>query len=351
MNRSSHSAPKELSIHLAASVLLISATFAWSNHLPETLFLSGLLVLLPVATHLSRYSQSKSPDQTIERLRKKLHKTLWLCSVAAGVSTFPERGPLSGAIAACWLVWTLAAALVSATQFLKTGPRSLRRFATVITTGYLSVSAAWFTCWRVGFNPLDFPGGITLLTSVHFLYAGFLLPTVALGILPDRLNRRQQFMMFGMLTMMPVVAVGITCSPTIELAEVFLAVAVIVTLCVEQLKLAAAQNTPALARDLLSIAAVSGLSAVSLAAYYGLSEFTGNTWILIPTMIRWHGILNSVGLIGCTLGAWAAITYRPARSALQSATEEVRDRPLTDSSPSNFLAYRESYASKDSRSR
>lgn len=339
---------------LIGGFVLVASMFH-NGLLPESILLGGLLIWLPLSRHLSSLARPERDPHTtsqvsISRVEYWLRVAFWPCVLAAAGSTFLPRGSISGAIASCWFAWAVASAGSAIRRFIKT-PRSLSTFAATVSSGYLVVSAAWFTCWRSRINPLDFPDGITLLTGVHFLYAGYLLPTIAIGLFPASLAHRHRMMLIGMMLIMPIIAVGITCSPTIEIVGVLLAMLVVLLFCSELVMMAAGSARPRTARVLLAVAAVSGVFAVGLAVYYGFSEYTGNTWILIPTMIRWHGVLNSVGLIGGSLLAWAVLDFSEARSVLPSATATEPARLSPDLLPNNSELYRESCASTDSQNR
>lgn len=346
----SHTARRTTGL-LLIGVAVVTATAVHSFNLPETIVLGGLLVWLPLARYLASHSFVRSEQHAHSSPSTLLDMTFWPCVVTAAASTFFPRGSLSGAITVFWTLWTVAATSVSILRYVNSPSRSLPQFVTTVSSGYLTVSAIWFTCWRSLINPLDFPDGITLLTSVHFLYAGFLLPVISTGLLPDALAIRHRLMLSGMILMMPVIAVGITCSPTVEIVGVILAMLVVVMLCGELVIISTRSDRPVVARVLLKLAVVCGVLAVGLAVYYGFSEYTGNTWILIPTMIRWHGLLNSLGLIGGTLTAWALSTFNEAQSELPSAIAAVPSRLWQDSSLNNSERYRESYASTDNQNR
>ncbi|MDA1166574.1 MAG: YndJ family transporter [Planctomycetota bacterium] len=299
-----------------AGVAVLVATSVHSFLLPEMIFLGGLLIWLPLALHLSAKDRFRSVRHAPSLVDEILRTAFWPCVAAAAASTFVPRGSISGMIAAGWCGWTTTAAVVSMTRLVRTSTRSLTQVMETVSSNYLVVSSIWFACWRSRVNPLDFPDGITLLTSVHFLYAGSLLPTVSIGLLPDSLAIRHRGMLLGMAVLMPVVAVGITSSPTVEIIGVLLAVLVVLLFCAELVVMSNSRQRSRTSRLLLALASASGVFAIGLAAYYGLSEYTRNTWILIPTMIRWHGVLNSVGLIGGSILAWAFTSSGEARSAL-----------------------------------
>jgi hypothetical protein len=44
---------------------------------------------------------------------------------------------------------------------------------------------------------------------------------------------------------------------------------------------------------------------MGLAVVYAIGEFTGQTSINIPTMIRTHGMFNALGFATCGLVGWA----------------------------------------------
>jgi hypothetical protein len=112
-------------------------------------------------------------------------------------------------------------------------------------------------------------------------------------------------MLAAILLGVPLVGVGISLSPHVEVAAAILLPAGCVVLAVRQIQAAIGlRNATALA--LLCVSSLALLSAMGLAGIYAVGEFTGQAWIDIPTMIRTHGAANAFGFATCGLIGWAA---------------------------------------------
>ncbi|MCI0359078.1 MAG: YndJ family protein, partial [Planctomycetaceae bacterium] len=187
---------------------------------------------------------------------------------------------------------------------------------------FLSVGGGWAVISRAGLRPKDFSDAIVLLTAVHFHYAGFVLPVVA-GLSASDMERRRaeqtpspqpspnrrgrlvdRVMLAAIIAGVPLVGVGISLSPDLEVAAAILLTLGCMLLAVRQLQAAiASQNSTRL--TLLGISSLALVSAMGLAAVYAVGEFTGRQWLSIPTMIRTHGVFNAIGFATCGLAGWA----------------------------------------------
>jgi len=110
-----------------------------------------------------------------------------------------------------WFIWTLFAALRALRYFFRTpyNERSFSQFSTLVGFLYLPVGAAWALADRVGIHPFGFQDPIVMLTAAHFHYAGFVLPIVAGFLLSQKNNRLFRTITWGVLTGIPLVALGI----------------------------------------------------------------------------------------------------------------------------------------------
>ena len=105
-----------------------------------------------------------------------------------------------------------------------------------------------------------------------------------------------------MLIAVPLTAIGITASPTVEVIGALTVAVSGVTVAVGQLSLARSTERR-VASLLFALSSLSLIFAMSLAAIYGVGEFRGLPWPTIPEMARLHGTLNALGT--CLLGVWA----------------------------------------------
>jgi hypothetical protein len=58
---------------------------------------------------------------------------------------------------------------------------------------------------------------------------------------------------------------------------------------------------------LLGISAVSLAIAMTLVGIYTVGEFTGQYWLVLPQMARFHGTINALGFALCGLLGWALV--------------------------------------------
>jgi hypothetical protein len=163
-------------------------------------------------------------------------------------------------------------------------------------------------------NPQDFSDAIVLLTAVHFHYAGFVLP-ISAGLVVRSLQERRidQLMLAAILLGVPLVGVGISFSPHVEVAAALLLALGCTIVAIRQIQAALATHE-ATCITLLSVSSLSLLSAMALAAVYAVGEFTDQTWLAIPTMIRTHGAANAFGFATCGLAGWGMWSGRPGRT-------------------------------------
>jgi hypothetical protein len=107
----------------------------------------------------------------------------------------------------------------------------------------------------------------------------------------------------------PLVGVGISLSPHVEVAAALLLAAGCVILAARQIQAAVASKSATIL-TLLCVSSLALLSAMALAATYAVGEFTGRAWLDIPTMIRTHGAANAFGFALCGLAGWS---WNPAK--------------------------------------
>jgi hypothetical protein len=191
-------------------------------------------------------------------------------------------------------------------QLRRSGLRGLydAELAIAAGLGFPLIGSAWLLCDRLALQPLGFSPLIVLLTAAHFHHAGLTLPLSA-GLLGRSLGAEQagpwRATAVLVVIAVPLVALGITFSPLLELVAAWLTaasgIAVAIGLLRRSIGLA---MIPAM---LSALAGASLLAGMSFAASYALGEFAGTPWPDITAMIRLHGAINALGF--GLLGAWA----------------------------------------------
>jgi hypothetical protein len=244
-------------------------------------------------------------------------RRLTLPLLAAGLLSPPlslmlPPGPTSMAVASVWLLATARLALTVGVRLLtrlrREGVSSVPLDQLVADLGvlYLPVGAAWWVLSRKGGGFLQFDAAIVTLTAAHFHFAGFAAATIAAlvggslgsGTAPRWLTATYQPAALIVGLGPPLVAVGITFSPRVEvLSAITLALGVLgmaVVMLAGATRAALAERRPAAGLGI----AFSGLClfvTMALAVGYATGEFTGAQALPIPTMVRLHGLLNVLG--------------------------------------------------------
>jgi hypothetical protein len=213
-------------------------------------------------------------------------------------------GELAGWLCVPWLGVTLATAALGLRLAIATRLRPVHELCIAAGLMMLSVGGAWATAAGFGLQPLGFSATVVILTAAHFHYAGFVLPVLA-GLAGRRIRLRvYPLVPVGVLAGVPLTAVGITFSPTIEVVAALVVAASGVGLGAAQIAIARAleQRVPML---LLAVSSLALFHGMAFATMYALGEFRGMPWPAIPDMVHLHGTVNALGF--ALLGAWGWI--------------------------------------------
>jgi hypothetical protein len=302
----------------AAWLLLLLTTTSDSHEteLIHKIVFFALLVIVPLGLSLVSVGE--------QRLSTALYRTAVLVQPVAAVITitsfFFEKGLLSAALSAAWLILCGFIALFGLSRFSSRGLYPL--YESCIDAGllYAVVAGGWLIVYRLGVQPFDYGETIILLTVIHFHFAGFAAPIIAgltgklLAMTKHPPGRIYTFIVFALVAAMPLVAAGITFSPWLGLIGTLLLSAGLVLLAV----LTIGRVLPAVpflgARLLLLIAALSICTAMVLACLYAYSLVAHVLILRIPTMAMTHGLLNAFGFATCSLVAWSTINARNGSS-------------------------------------
>ena len=168
---------------------------------------------------------------------------------------------------------------------------------------FLPVGGIWTLFARAGYQPMGFDATIVLLTGVHFHYAGFALPLLASLSAKERPGRLSQLTLFGVAIGVPLVGLGITFSPIVEVAAAITLVTACIALAYLQTRIAIIRRQATISM-LMMVSSMSLLAAMILAAIYAIGEFRGDRILQIEQMVPLHGIANAFGFSLCGLLAW-----------------------------------------------
>jgi hypothetical protein len=302
---------------------MIPARFSYS-HTGILLWLLFLVIQLPIRPQSEKWvyflmlavplwlaPQSMTIVIKSGILKKAPSNFLFLAALLLMVAYILPRGLLSGVIAMLWLLATLYLLANYFLQHKKFSNRALPS-VTLLCFGaaflFLPVGAAWTAADRLAWHPLGFDPIIVLLTAAHFHYAGFLLPLVTGLVLRSSDSRLGNWIGGGIITGVPLVALGITASqfglpPFLEFAAVI--VLALAGLGVAGLHLLQAfdaankERIPVLCWTLGGLTLGTGMI---LAFLYGARYYYPIAWLTIPWMYAVHGTLNATGLILLLLG-------------------------------------------------
>lgn len=291
----------------------------------EAILMLAALCLFPLALRLATADQHTS-DGRLARL------ITWLQLPAAlllGGAFLREPGPAATALALPWLATLSLTALLGLRRLLRHRQWLSARACVDVSLIYVLIGGAWAVLDRAAMRPLDFAPIIVLLTAVHFHYAGFVLPLVAgLAVRPSN-PRLQGAVAVGVLSGIPIVAIGITAtqlglSPLFEcLAALWLALTAS-AVGVLHLRLSSDTRWSRSVRVLWGSAGATLLASMGFAALYGSRSLLPPAWIAwldIPTMQAIHGSGNSLGFALPALLGWCLVAQR------QNAQTSVARRP------------------------
>lgn len=285
---------------------------------PETgliqrIVLLGILVIVPLALSLVPGSNSKERNVRLYQLALLAQP---FGAIAALISFLLPPGVPAGALAGLWFVVTAVIALLGLSRLSKPELRSAAEISISAGLVYLPVAGSWLTVSRLGTQLLGYGDTIILLTAVHFHFAAYAAPILT-GLAGRKLaekgniNRAFKLVPLGIIAGTPLVAAGITLSPTLALiGTVMISVAlVILSVLVVGWILPTIQSLPAWI--LLLVSSASTLPAMVLACAYAYSIVFHRLIIDIPQMAKTHGIANAFGFALCGLTAWALIDRSP----------------------------------------
>jgi len=282
--------------------------------LAKIILFLGPLLIVPLGLRLLKQASLVS----IETNYQSPATIFWGMAVVALASSFgPPAGLLAAILATPWFLVTLLLAFLGARYML----REVRDLDAQLALGaalmLVAVGGGWTLVSRAGLRPANFSTAIVLLTGVHFHYAGFALPVLT-GWTIRHLQKQatpssfwsssfgsilRRGLVAAVIGGVPLVGIGITFSPLLEVLASGLLTLAALLLAMLQIQVAL-QESHALRRSLLFLSSVSLICGMGLAITYALGTYLETQWLDIPTMIPLHGIANSLGFSLCGLLAW-----------------------------------------------
>lgn len=262
---------------------------------------AGALVVVPLAGDLFASCDS-NPRPSHQGRWKRLGPFLAAAMLAVGISS--PQGSLAAVLATPWAAYTVLLAFARVRKLVANRDRAAAQVAEACAWSFLVVGGGWAWMSCAGYSPLGFEEPIVRLTAVHFHYAGFALPAIALRVATTRRSRFAHAVLFAVFAGVPAVAAAIASRSTaVELAATFWLAAACVAVAGLQMRVAFGSGVPTAASS-LAISSLSLATAMLLAVIYAAGRFLGTSGLDIPTMVATHGMLNALGFAGCGLIGW-----------------------------------------------
>jgi hypothetical protein len=239
---------------------------------PAALFVLSPLVLVPLLLSTIIDEHEDAP------LFKALCVAQLPCALLLALAMSMRPGAFALLASLPWAGWTALAALEGVRRVLsmlrRSGLRGLYDGELAIAAGlaFPVVGSGWMLCDRLALEPLGFSPLIVLLTAAHFHHAGFTLPLTA-GLLGRAFHGEGPWRATAVVVVIavPLVALGITFSPLLELFAAWLTAAGGIAVAIGLLRRAnTLDSIPAM---LSALAGSSLLAGMSFAASYAVGEY------------------------------------------------------------------------------
>lgn len=309
---------------MVGTVIWIAWLALSNTHGPAVLFLLSPLVLVPLLLAVLDELRSAAPaksDASQSRAQALWRAMIWSqlpCALLLPVGLSLEPGAFALLCCLPWAGWTTMSAIEGTRRVLALarGADKLRglwtgELAIAAGLGFPLVGSIWLLADRLGYELLGFDALFVLLTAVHFHHAGLTLPIIS-GLLDRDPPGPGPWRAASVLIVLavPLVALGITFSPLLEVVGSLLTVAPALVVGIGMLlRGRELELVPAL---LSTLAGAALLGAMCFAGSYAIGEYFAVPFPDISSMIQLHGAVNALGF--GLLGAWAWYLAPPGAS-------------------------------------
>ncbi len=314
-----------ISIALGGTVwilLVLASGFGWIllNNL-ELLLLLALFVITPLAVPLVLLPMKY---RLFYRLSSLILFLQPFAAFIGGISFLLDIGPLAGAFAIVWLLFTGLLTLLGLARLYQVR-RSFPDICLAVALLYLSIGGAWMVLSRLGLQPLGFGAYTVLLTAVHFHFIA-LAALVITGLTGQAMRSgRRKFSLItyriaalGVLVNPILVAAGMTIAQLtgmhfLDTAPADLLALSLILIALLGLRFVVPETISLLAKVLLVFSYTTVFFTMLFAGAYVLGTATGAWTITLSQMIMIHGLENALGFGLCGLLGWRLRAERGGR--------------------------------------
>jgi len=254
-------------------------------------------------------------------------RMLLVCASGAVVSLVIPPGSVAALCATPWLGlagFTLARSLVAWCRHSAGRRWTITDLLPLVALGWWANAALWLLAHRSGIKPFGFDRVIALLTVGHFHHAGFGLTVLFAAAV--RLRQRGLLRGAAVTHQMGMIAVALSIAfvdrlgvvgGVVGAALIFVAV---VIWSINALCLLKRYGEHSSTRRLLVVSALSPMLPMVLAVAWSLRPLLSHPVVsTIETMLRYHAMLNAVGLVICGLLAVRSTTGHGALARQESS--------------------------------
>ncbi|QDQ02723.1 hypothetical protein FOH38_20975 [Lysinibacillus fusiformis] len=209
-------------------------------------------------------------------------------------------GKFAIVLALLYVLYTAFIALYGVRRFLQRGFTNIAEIAIDVGLIYLFVGGLWFFAFIADINT-GFSSLITWLTAIHFHYSACLL-AISIGLF-GRLHKSKWYSAVVVILLAgPIlVALGITFSTSIEIVSVGLYIFAIYCLFILSIR----TRFPRAQGVFLRVSYGAICITILWSLLYAFGNFMGASFVGIPDMLKFHGLMNCLLFGGIGVVAWA----------------------------------------------
>jgi YndJ-like protein len=249
----------------------------------------------------------------------------WLavsCGILFTVAYLLPQGITAGILTLPWFVFSFFMAFKK-WQYLKSFKNPAAwQYVELVAYFYLLVGIFWAIVDRLGIQLLGYDPTIILLTSIHFHYAGFILPQVTSWLIKTFPVKYFRILSLGIVAGIPLVAIGISSShfhlPSwIEVLSVSIFTIAAATVGILHIWVGL-KTSGVIPKIFFTIGGLALLIGMALAFCYGWRSVFVIKTLTIPWMYAIHGTCNAVGFAFPVLVGWRIVLKSSSINRLYS---------------------------------